>query len=69
MGRPKGSKGKKGDGRDDVAVKIDRIVAGRAKILAGHRGVSLAEFVTELLRGPIDREYLKMMKELEGGDR
>lgn len=57
MGRPNA-------GRDDVTVKLDRSVAFQAKQLAGHRGVSVAEILTETCRAPISKAYLEMLKEL-----
>ena len=57
MGRPK-------SGRDDVSVKIDRNVAFQAKQLAGHRNLTVAELLTDLLRGPVGKGYVDMLKEL-----
>lgn len=61
--KPAGDKPK----RDDVAIKMDRIVAEKAKFIAKRRGVTLAEFVTESMRPIVDREFPKAMKELGGG--
>lgn len=58
MGRPKGD-------RDDVTVKIDRKLATRAKVLAGHRGISSAELISTLLQGPLDKAYRQMTKEMD----
>jgi hypothetical protein len=60
-GRPKSSN------RDDVTVKIDRTVKGKAELIATHRGVPLAELLSDLLQGPVDRAYLQMLRELEAG--
>jgi hypothetical protein len=43
-GRPKRSE------RDDVTVKVDRTLVGKAKLIATHRGISVAELFTEALR-------------------
>jgi hypothetical protein len=56
-GRPKGV-------RDDVTVKIDRKLATMAKVIAGRRGVSSAELLSETLRGPLDRAYAQLVREL-----
>ena len=56
MGRPS-------KGRDDTSIKIDRIVARKAKDLATHRGVSVAELVTELVRAPIEKAWMAMIRE------
>jgi hypothetical protein len=60
-GRPRRSE------RDDVAVKIDRTVVGKAKLIATHKGIPLAELLTELLTAPVDRAYMAMVRDLEGG--
>jgi hypothetical protein len=53
MARPKGKRSE----RDDVAVKIDREVYDKAKLVALRRRIPLAELLSEILRGPIDRAY------------
>lgn len=60
-GRPKGE-------RDDVSVKIDRRIAEMGKLLAAHRNCTLAELASDLLKGPIERGYAAMLRELEQGD-
>lgn len=59
-GRPKGN-------RDDVTVKIDRVLASRARAVASHRGVPLNELLTGLLKGPVDRAFLRMLRDMEQG--
>jgi hypothetical protein len=61
-GRPKTSS------RTDGTVKMDVILIDKAKILAVARRVSLAELVSELIRGPLEREFAKEMKRLSSGD-
>jgi hypothetical protein len=58
-GRPKRSE------RDDVAVKVDRRLVSRAKVVAGHRGIAVAELISELLESPLDKAYAAMVKELD----
>jgi hypothetical protein len=53
-------------GRNDVAVKLDRAVVGKARLIATHKDVSVAELLTELVRGPVDKAYAVMLRELEG---
>lgn len=60
------SKGRPKTGRRDVTAKIDSEVISKAKMVAGARNVSLAEFLTEMLRGPVDRELEKEMRKLAG---
>jgi hypothetical protein len=61
-GRPKTSE------RDDVTVKLDRGVASMAKWVASSRGITLAEYLTELLRGPVGRDMAKGSKRLTSGE-
>jgi hypothetical protein len=58
-GRPKESE------RDDVTVKLDRKLVGKSKLVATHRGVSVAELLSGLLEGPVDRAYAQMLRDLE----
>ena len=60
-GRPKRSE------REDVSVKVDQRIVGKAKLIARHRGVPLAELLSDLLESPVDRAYLQMLRELESG--
>jgi len=57
-------RGKKSE-RDDVAVKVDRVIVNKAKMIATHKGSSVAELFSEILRVPIDRAYAQMLRELE----
>ena len=59
--------GRPSKGRDDVTVKIERALASKVKHLAVHRGVSVAEVLSELSRVPIDRAYAAMLRDLEHG--
>ncbi len=51
--------------RNDMAVKVDRSIASRAKIISAARGQTLAEYLSELLEGPISRDYAKEMRRQE----
>lgn len=57
-------KGKRSE-RDDVAVKIDRKIVGKARLIATHRGISVAELLSDLLETPVDKSYALMLKELD----
>ena len=59
MGRPKSSD------RQDVSIKFDKVLAGKARLISQARGVSMAAYLSEMTRGPIDRDYAKLMRELE----
>lgn len=61
-GRPKTSQ------RNDVAVKIDAEIIGKAKHVVLARDITLAEYLSDLLRGPVDRDFNKEMKRLAGGE-
>jgi hypothetical protein len=63
MGRPKTSD------RQDVSIKFDKTLAGKARLIAQGRGVSMAEYLSEMTRPLIDRDYAKLMRDLEGGAR
>ena len=63
MGRPKSSD------RQDVSIKFDRVLAGRARLIAQGRGIPMAEYLSESARPIIDRDYAKLMRELEGGSK
>jgi hypothetical protein len=59
MGRPKTSE------RVDGTVRLDRTLIGRAKLVANYQGVSVAELLSELVRGPLDKVYGQMLRGLE----
>lgn len=58
-GRPRRSN------RDDVTTKVDRGLMAKAKVIAAHRKMPLAELVSELLKAPIDRAYAQLIKEIK----
>ncbi len=45
--------------RNDKAVKIDRTLATKAKMIAESRGISVAEYLSGLLRAPIEKDWPK----------
>ena len=50
MGRPKTSE------RQDVSIKFDRTLARKARLISEGRGISMAEYLSELSRPVIDRD-------------
>ncbi len=60
-GRPKRSE------RNDGVVRLDRGLISMAKVLAGYRGVSVAELLSDLVRGPLERGYAQMVREMGAG--
>jgi hypothetical protein len=59
-GRPKSSQ------RNDATAKIDASVITKAKFVADTRDMPLAEYLSELLRGPVDRDFAKAVRQVEG---
>jgi hypothetical protein len=59
------SRGRPKTERDDVSVKLDRGVVSRAKLVAAARGLTLAEYLSELTRGPVDRDFAKEMQRVQ----
>ncbi len=66
MARPKGRP--KTSERDDATTRLDRALIGKAKAVATHRGISTGELLSELVRGPLDKAYAAMLRELERGN-
>ena len=63
MGRPKGRP--KTSERDDVSVKIDRGIVDMARHVATHRGLSLAEVLSESLRAPVTTAFREVLRDLD----
>jgi hypothetical protein len=59
------SRGRPKTERDDVTVKLDRSIVSRAKIIAAARGLTLAEYLSDLTRGLVDRDFAKEMKRVQ----
>ncbi len=57
-GRPKGD-------RNDVSVRVDRRVVGMARVVATHRGVTLAELLSDTLLEPVEKAYLELVAQAE----
>ncbi len=57
-GRRKGA-GRPKSGRNDIAVKIDRTLAARARFVAELRGVSLTEYLSEAVRPVVDKDFAR----------
>jgi len=64
MARPKGRPRK--SERDDITVRIDRTIVAKAKLVATWLGLEggVAELLSDLVRGPVDRAYGKMLREI-----
>lgn len=67
MAKKRGNPGKpSGEGRH---VRLDPAIVSMAKMIAGGKGVTLTDYLSDLLRAPVSREYAREMKRLseEGG--
>jgi hypothetical protein len=59
--------GRKRINRDDKTVKLDRAVVHKAKFIADIRGQSLAEYLTEIVKPIVDRDWPKALKRMNEG--
>ena len=60
MGRPKSA-------RADVSIKFDKALADKARIVSLRRGISMAEYLSELNRAAIERDYEQEVRKMGGG--
>ena len=60
QGRPKSGSG----GGSGKLVRIDPDIVGKAKVITGRRNLDLGPYLSSLLKGPIEREYMRVLKEL-----
>jgi hypothetical protein len=49
------------------AVKIDRAIATKAQMIATDRGLDLAFYISEALRGVVEKDWAKMVKRVGDG--
>jgi predicted HicB family RNase H-like nuclease len=49
------------------AVKIDRALASKAQMIATDRGLSLADYISETLRGAVEKDWNKMVRRAGAG--
>jgi hypothetical protein len=61
------AKKKSGEDLKLTAVKIDRVIASKAKMIAADQGKSLAGYLSEGLRGLVERDWAKMVKRADKG--
>jgi hypothetical protein len=55
MGRPPSE-------RDDKSVKLDRVLVDKAQLVARSQGTTLAEYLSELVRSPVEKAYRQCVK-------
>jgi hypothetical protein len=49
------------------AVKLERDIISKAKLIAADRGVPLASYLSESVRAVVERDWLKMVKRADEG--
>jgi hypothetical protein len=54
-GRPK-------SGADNKSVKFDRVLAGKAELIARDKGVTVAEYLNAIARAAIERDFNAIVK-------
>jgi hypothetical protein len=63
------AKKKSGEELKLVAVKIERDIMTRARMIAAERGLPLASYLSDSLRGVVDRDWANMVRRAgKGGD-
>lgn len=62
MGRPKKQAGD--SKRNDAAAKLDADLIRKAKIVCSVRGVTIAEYLSELLAPIVNRDYVQAAKQI-----
>ncbi len=50
--------------RNDTSIKLDAQVAGKAKLVATNRGITVAEYNSEILRPIVDRDLKEQMSKM-----
>lgn len=58
-------KGRPSTERDDIAVRLERKLGSMAKAICTARGIPVAEYLSDLTRAAINRDYVKMLREAE----
>lgn len=64
------TEGRPWDGSDEVPLaygttKIDRLLLGKAHLIAKSRGVPVAELLSEMVRGQIEKAYGQLLRDLD----
>ena len=54
--------------RDDTSVKISAAVARKARVIAAYRNITMAEYLTEVLGKPVDKDYEALRRLMAKGD-
>lgn len=51
--------------RTDVSVKIDAGIQRKAKMIAAYRDITIAEYLSQLLEGPVNEDYKQLHKDMK----
>lgn len=54
-------------GGEGTPVRIDSEIVSKARYLAARRDVALSDYLSDILRGPVDREFAKAAKDIMEG--
>jgi hypothetical protein len=49
-------------------VKVDTGLVKKAKIVASAKGINLSEYFADILRGPVERDWSKIVRQLASED-
>jgi predicted HicB family RNase H-like nuclease len=61
QGRPKKPSG------EGMQVRIDAQIGRRAKVVASESGMSLADYLSGILRDRVEKDYRKVVKDIDEG--
>ena len=62
---------RKKSGRRTIAVKMDAPIVKKAQVVADDRGIPVSEYLSEMVRGRVESDWLKIIKraaDAEGSD-
>lgn len=48
--------------------RLDPALVSMGKLVAASRGIAMSEYFAGILRGPVQKDYAAMIRELEKGD-
>jgi len=54
--------------RDDVSIKFDRTLARKARQVSLDKGTPMAEYLSEMARSTIERDYATLLRKIERGN-
>ena len=53
--------------RDDKAVKIEKALADKAGFIVSRKGGTMAEYLSDIIRSTIEKDWARTVREMEGG--